>query len=90
MQIIASLIARIVLGAKRNLAILKNSKQRFWDARPWSRLINWGQHFKNAVDYLRLNKIEVNFDLKRFSAREILRKIKVAENDSQLIVTGFV
>ena len=89
-RIISSLIARIVLGAKRNSAVLKDSNRRFWDARPWSRLISWGQHFKNAVDYLRLNKIEVNFNLKRFTAREILCKLKVAENGSRLIATGFV
>lgn len=90
MRIIASLIARKVLGAHRNSAVLNDSNRRFWDARPWSRLISWGQHFKNAVDYLKLNKIEVNFNLKRFNAREILSKLKIAENDSRLIATGFV
>ncbi|MBP7843639.1 MAG: hypothetical protein KA116_02395 [Proteobacteria bacterium] len=89
LRIISSLIARKVLGAHRNSAVLKDSKRRFWDARPWSRIISWGRHFKNAVDYLKLNRIEVNLKISRVSAREIYERIKFIENNTKLSSTGF-
>ncbi len=89
MRIIASLIARKVLGAKRNSAVLKDSKRRFWDARPWSRIISWGKHFKNAISYLNLNNIETQFNLARHSARELISKIRLFEGASKLNSTGF-
>jgi REP element-mobilizing transposase RayT len=89
MRIIASLIARKVLGANRNSAVLKDSKRRFWDARPWSRIISWGKHFKNAIAYLKLNSIEIEFHLARYSAREVISKIRLLEGASKLNSTGF-
>lgn len=32
--------------------------QRFWDRRPFTRLLEWGRDYNRAVDYLLLNQLE--------------------------------
>jgi REP element-mobilizing transposase RayT len=36
----------------------KKLKQKFWDARPFSRVIEWGRAYGIAKDYLTLNQLE--------------------------------
>ncbi len=32
---------------------------QFFSLRPWTRILNWGRDYKNAMEYLILNKMEV-------------------------------
>jgi REP element-mobilizing transposase RayT len=51
---ISGLIARLILGAERG-----NAKGlKFWDARPFTRLLEWGRDFKVACGYVLQNKLE--------------------------------
>jgi REP element-mobilizing transposase RayT len=61
------LIARLVLKAERGRPALDVQKApsafqhrptRFWDARPFSRLIAWGKDYLQVKDYLELNTLE--------------------------------
>jgi REP element-mobilizing transposase RayT len=51
---ITSTIARKITGAKRG----KELKEKFWDARPFSRLIKGFKAYRIAQDYLNKNRIE--------------------------------
>ena len=51
---ISGLIARIVLGAEKGRA----RNLRFWDARPFTRLLEWGRDYKRACAYVLQNKLE--------------------------------
>ncbi len=51
---ISGLIARLVLGVERG-----NSKgMKFWDTRPFTRLLEWGRDFKVACGYVLQNQLE--------------------------------
>jgi REP element-mobilizing transposase RayT len=56
---ISGLIARLALGAERG-----RPKQaqggRFWDARPYTRIVEWGRAFHVACSYVRLNQLEAS------------------------------
>jgi REP element-mobilizing transposase RayT len=52
---IAGVIARITLGAQRGHA----QGQKFWDARPFTRIVEWGRDFKIACQYILQNRLEV-------------------------------
>ena len=57
---VTSSIARHITGAKKQneLGI------KFWDARPYSRIITWGRDLKNIFIYLNRNRIQaIGFDL---------------------------
>ncbi|MBS1958414.1 MAG: transposase [Bdellovibrionales bacterium] len=51
---ISGLIARLVLRAERGCA--KNL--RFWDARPFTRILEWGRDYRRACAYVVQNKLE--------------------------------
>jgi REP element-mobilizing transposase RayT len=48
------LIARITLGVERGRALGK----KFWDARPFTRIIEWGREFRTVAAYVARNKLE--------------------------------
>ncbi len=48
------LIARLVIGAQRGSA--KNLK--FWENRPFTRIVEWGQDYREIMAYLMRNKFE--------------------------------
>lgn len=54
---VTGIIARIVTGRERgqgeNAAV-----DSFWDARPFTRIIEWGREFKSVSQYLNLNILE--------------------------------
>jgi hypothetical protein len=50
----SGLIARIIVGAERGKA--KNIK--FWDQRPFTRIVEWGRDFKRVSSYLMQNTLE--------------------------------
>jgi REP element-mobilizing transposase RayT len=51
---ISGLIARITLGAKKGKAL----GLKFWDARPFTRIIEWGRDFRNVCNYVLQNTLE--------------------------------
>jgi REP element-mobilizing transposase RayT len=51
---ISGLIARVTLGAERGRA----KGQRFWDALPFTRILEWGRAYRTACDYLLQNTLE--------------------------------
>jgi hypothetical protein len=51
---ISGLIARQTLGAERGCA----RDVKFWDARPFSRIVEWGKDFKGTCRYLAQNTLE--------------------------------
>lgn len=65
---VTGLIARLVLSAERGSAV----GAKFWEGRPWTRILMWGKAFKAAKDYLGLNKIEA-LGFTRSTARIIMR-----------------
>jgi hypothetical protein len=54
---ISGLIARLALGAERGRAQMAQGA-RFWDARPYTRIVEWGRAFHVACHYVRLNELE--------------------------------
>ena len=51
---ISGLIARITLGAEKG----KAQGLKFWDARPFTRIVEWGRDYKNVCDYVLQNTLE--------------------------------
>jgi REP element-mobilizing transposase RayT len=51
---ISGLIARSTLGAQRGRAL----GQKFWDALPFTRILEWGRDYRNTCDYLLQNTLE--------------------------------
>ena len=51
---ISGLIARLVLGVERGKAM----GIKFWDARPFTRILEWGSDYRQACDYLLRNTLE--------------------------------
>jgi REP element-mobilizing transposase RayT len=49
-------------------------KKRFWDARPFSRVIEWGRAYNLAKDYLLLNQLESQgiFDYAKNRLRDVI------------------
>jgi hypothetical protein len=48
----AGTVAVLVTGAA------KGRPERFWDTSPWSKIIEWGRHFRNTASYVLLNVLE--------------------------------
>jgi REP element-mobilizing transposase RayT len=67
LRAITGIIARIVLGAERGRAQLatgqarraggrtRQERERFWDQRPWTRVIAWMKDFANVKKYVAQN-----------------------------------
>ncbi len=53
-RVISGLIARMTLGVERGKAL----GIQFWDARPFTRILEWGKDFKKSCAYLRQNTLE--------------------------------
>ncbi len=51
---ISGIIARVATGIERGALLGK----KFWDARPFTRIIEWGRDYKNACDYVLQNALE--------------------------------
>jgi len=50
---ISGLIARHVTGARKG-----RSQGKFWDGLAYTKLISWGRHFKNTINYVWQNALE--------------------------------
>lgn len=74
MSAITGLIARMVVRAERGRAWKLTALQKFWDARPFSRILTWGRDYRRCRKYLAINRVEMRaFD--RLSAREIVKRM---------------
>jgi hypothetical protein len=51
---LTGLIARVTLGAQRG----KSKGLKFWDARPYTRIIEWGKDYRGVINYLIRNALE--------------------------------
>ena len=70
LRAVTGLIARKVLGAERGSA-WKGTK--FWDARPFTRIVAWGRDYTQLRNYLFLNRVEaIGFD--RLSAKVLVAR----------------
>jgi REP element-mobilizing transposase RayT len=56
---ISGLIARLALGAERGRP-RQTRGVKFWDARPYTRIVEWGRAFHVACRYVRLNQLEAS------------------------------
>ena len=57
---ISGIIARITLGVERGKAGANAAKlaRRFWDARPYTKILEWGKEFKAVSIYVTRNTLE--------------------------------
>jgi REP element-mobilizing transposase RayT len=51
---VTGIIARLTLGAERGSA----QGKRFWDAKPYTRILEWGRDFKTTCRYVLKNTLE--------------------------------
>jgi|GEM_PF-2165793 len=63
-------IARLISGAKKGTALLRNSKKnKFWDHKPFTRLFeNWGASYKELKRHLQNNKPSQEWNAQTLSA----------------------
>jgi len=54
LRAVTGLIARITLGVERG----KSQGKKFWNARPYTRIIEWGREFKTVSAYVSQNTLE--------------------------------
>jgi REP element-mobilizing transposase RayT len=57
-RVVTGLIARHVLQAQRNAA----KGLKFWQARPFTRLVNWGRDYERVKRYMEKNRREAFID----------------------------
>lgn len=60
LRAITGLIARITLGVERGtpLRLLRGELRKFWDARPFTRIVEWGKDYIRVSKYLMQNTLE--------------------------------
>jgi REP element-mobilizing transposase RayT len=80
-----SYFLRAITGRIAQL-IKRQAHERFWDARPFSRLVSWGQDFKNVARYLGLN-VTAALGFSRDEARQMFERIHLALKNGQLAKT---
>jgi REP element-mobilizing transposase RayT len=87
----SGLIARIVLKVERGQARAprearvgaRQTKPRFWDARPWTRIVSFGPDFKRLKDYLMLNRADLA-GFTRASYRAMLKEVRRLQTSGAL------
>jgi REP element-mobilizing transposase RayT len=78
-----SYFLRAITGRIAQL-INRNGKGGFWDARPFSRLVAWGQDFKNVARYLGVNALGA-IGMSRDEVRRMHQAIHAALSAGQLV-----
>lgn len=62
LKAITGLIARLTLKKERGPALTDafpaSKSKRFWDARPYTRVVSWGREFLKVRNYLLMNELE--------------------------------
>jgi REP element-mobilizing transposase RayT len=72
---ITSAIAMAVTGASRWNPLKKEAKDKFWDYRPYTRVVQAYRAFLNLRDYIKINQYE-GAGYKREHARMIVLKLR--------------
>jgi REP element-mobilizing transposase RayT len=76
LRTISGLIARTVLGVQRGSA----KRIKFWDQRPWSRIVKWKKDFNGAKKYVNQNFNEamgfVAYKIRKRAAGKSLKSLK--------------
>ena len=87
LRALAGLLARKVLGAERGKP---SSVEKFWDARPFSRIIVAYRDFKAVRSYLAQNKLEAFLGLSREAAKKMVARVEALIRSGRLgPVEGF-
>jgi REP element-mobilizing transposase RayT len=66
------------------IAQLVNADKGFWDARPFSRLVSWGQDLRRVSRYLTLNSTETGLTMGRGATRAMFGRIQ------ELLIQGIL
>lgn len=74
-------IVGVLKARVRDHVDLVHQLTQFFDHRPFSRVIEWGKDFQNALDYLTLNQMEV-FGLRPFRNKQSKNKFRSSPIDS--------
>jgi hypothetical protein len=74
LRTISALIAREITGARRGAP---TTIKKFWDGRPFSRLVPWGRAYQAILNYFSLNSLEA-IGFSKNSAREYLKGLSSA------------
>jgi REP element-mobilizing transposase RayT len=69
LRAITAMIARHVTRSKKGNP---SNYESFWDARPFTRLVNWGKAYETILHYLSLNSLEA-IGFTKVMAREYLK-----------------
>ena len=86
LKAISGRIAQIVEGPAKEQN-REAFKMRFWDARPYSRLLSWGKDFKNVCRYIGINATEAAAGLSREGTRQIFEEIRVGLRAGWIVKT---
>ncbi len=87
-------VAQLAMGTKTEKA-RDAFDSRFWDSRPWTRLVSWGKEFRNVLKYIGINTNETNLRMNRAGTRAIFAEIQDAfdqgllRRSPTLIAAGF-
>lgn len=69
---LSGIIARIVLNAERGSASMID---RFWDSRPFTRIVEWGKEFAVVRNYIDLNTLEaIGFSLSTHTGLRVISR----------------
>lgn len=74
---ISGRIAQLMMGTSKE-AKRESFRTRFWDARPFTRIVSFGRDFKNVCRYLGINASESLLGLSRVGARAMNQQIQNA------------
>ncbi len=74
LRTISALIARRVTNSHRGSPM---KVEKFWDARPFSRLVPWGKAYQAILNYLSLNSLEA-IGFSKGEARDYLKTLSTA------------
>jgi len=91
---VAGLVPRIVLRVRRGVSItglFPQWKEReavgFWDARPFTRVVEWGRDFNALKRYLVFNRAGME-GLGQLNSRELLKEVFRLQAENRLVAVG--
>lgn len=91
-------IAMLVSGARKGhpIGTVGGQAGRFWDQRPFSRIVSRGRDFFGVLRYIVMNSTEVGADLSRIQTQSMFREIRAAlrsgllRRTPGLVAAGFI
>ncbi len=86
---LSGILARTILDAQKGRAWRKaSSLKHFWQARPFTRIVEWGKDYVGIKNYVMKNRLDL-LGIDRLSAHEMLQKIAQLRAEQNLISLGF-